>query len=142
MKFILAAATMAVLCVAQPAQADLLTTMNKYVGMHERTHRASIKKIIGVDPVKTPWCGAMLGAVVRKNGKKPPQGFMKASSWKTYGRAVSPSQARKGDVAVARYGRHTFVVSHRKGSKLCGPGGNTSNRVKVGCYGGVVAVRR
>lgn len=122
--------------------ADLLSVMSRYEGMHEIRNRKALKAMLQVDPRRTPWCGAMMTYAVKKIGRKPPAGSLKAASWKHYGRAVKRSAARRGDVAVVRGGRHVIAFSHWKGSKACGKGGNTSNRVAAACYSGVVAVRR
>ena len=131
------------IALAAPAHsADLVSVMARYEGMHERTNRAALKKMLGVNPSATPWCGAMLTYVVKRAGKRPPAGSFKAANWRSYGKSVKRSNARRGDVAVVRGGRHVIAFTHWQGGKACGIGGNTSNRVKRACYGGVVAVRR
>lgn len=126
-----------------PAQAgDIASVMSRYAGMHEVRNRAAIKRMIGVDPRRTPWCGAMLTFAAKKAGKRIPSGSFKASSWTRYGKPVKRSNARHGDIAVVRGGRHVIAFTHWKGGKACGWSGNSSNRVQATCYGGVVAVRR
>ncbi len=122
--------------------ADLLSVMSRYEGMHEVRNRKALKAMLKIDPRRIPWCGAMLTYVVKKAGKRPPAGSLRAASWKHYGKAVKRSQARRGDVVVVRGGRHVIVFQKWSGNRACGKGGNTSNRVKTACYGGVVAVRR
>ena len=133
----------AAISMAAPANsADLVSVMSRYEGLHERSNRNTLRKMLGVNPVSTPWCGAFMTFAVKKIGRKPPAGSFKASSWSRYGKAVKRSQARRGDVAVVRGGRHVIAVTGRKGAKLCGWSGNASNMIKHACFGGVVSVRR
>ena len=117
-----------------------------YIGLHERKHRAKLTRYVGVNPSRTPWCGAFAGAVVKRSGKTPPKGFMKATSWRNWGSGVSLKQARKGDVVLVRtsYGHHVGFYAGMDGNHVRILGGNQSNQVKVSSYrvGSVRAVRR
>lgn len=138
------AALIAAILATSPAQADLMSVMSRYDGMHERVNRASLRKVLGIDPVRTPWCGAMLTVVVRKAGKRPPAGSFKAASWKRYGAPAARSAANVGKaIAVVRGGRHVGVyVGTDKRGRTCVKAGNTSNRVKTACYSGKSWVRK
>lgn len=141
---ILAAALLAALhghALATPA--DQITKLS---GMHERSNRAALKRTLGVDPARIPWCGAAAAWAVRKAGRKPPAGYMRAIAWRGYGKAVSMSHARRGDVLVLRNrrGHHVTILTRKAGGKVCAIGGNQGNKVKESCYSAraVVAVRR
>lgn len=128
------------------AEAGVYSLAKRYVGLHENKHAGKLKKTIGVNPRKTPWCGAFVGTIVKKAGKSVPAGYMRAVSWKKVGRAVSLKHARKGDIVVVRtkYGNHVGFYSGQSGGKVQLLGGNQSNQVKVSNYrvGSVQAVRR
>lgn len=129
-----------------PSLATPADQISKLTGMHERSNRAALKRTLGVDPVRVPWCGAAVAWAVRKAGRKPPAGYMRAISWKQYGKAVTIRAARRGDIVVVknRRGNHVSIVTKVSGGKVCATGGNQSNRVKQSCYSArsVVAVRR
>lgn len=108
----------------------LVTAAQKYIGLQERRNRAALKRILGIDPVHTPWCGAFMGKVVRNNGGKPPRGYLKASNWRYWAKRASGPIA--GSVAVMR--SHVLVVTHVDGRRVCGISGNASNAVSRKCY--------
>lgn len=120
----------------------LLIAARSHVGLSERRDAAKIKRLIGVNPRRTPWCGAFVGAMARKIGRKPPAGYMRAASWRRWGRAVPLSAARPGDVVVLH--RHVTIFTRRTKGRVCGIGGNQSNKVRESCYRAnrVVTVRR
>ncbi len=118
---------------AAPAQSkSLLSVAQQYIGWHETKNSASLKKLLGVNPRRTPWCAAFLSAVMRQTGRKPPAAPNLSSSWRSYGKAVKLSQARPGDVVVMR--GHVTIFTKRKGNKVCGIGGNQKNMVVESCY--------
>lgn len=132
-----------VLFLSTPAMpSDLYTTAKQYIGMSERGSRKSLRKMLGVDPVRVQWCGAFLGLVARKAGYRLPASHNIAASWSRFGRSVSLKQAKRGDIVVLR-GHVTIFSGFAKG-KVCGVGGNQSNAVRESCYrtSRVVAVRR
>lgn len=116
-------------------------------GMHERKHRRSLRRVLGVDPVRTPWCAVLVGVAVRKNGHKPPRGYYSAGSWRKWGRHVRRSNLRRGDVILrrSRYSRSGFHVGivksvSRRGVIACS--GNTSNRIKCSRWKRIHSGRR
>ena len=141
MKALLVAASL-MLAVPTVSTAGMLSVISKYQGMHEVKNRASLKRMIGVDPRRVPWCGAMMTYVAKRAGRKPPVGSFKAAAWQRFGKTVKRSQARPGDIAVVRYGQHVMIFTGFKSGKACGWAGNTSNRVAHGCWGGLISVRR
>lgn len=40
----------------------------RYIGYSQRTHRAELKELLGVDPVRTEWCAAFVNAVLAESG--------------------------------------------------------------------------
>jgi len=124
-----------------------LNAITRVVGLHEVKNRKTIQAMVGVNPARTPWCGAAVGYAVRKTGGKPPQGFNKAISWKNWGKPVSLKNAQAGDVVIFRFkrGYHVALFKGMAGNgKVAACGGNMSNRFKCSNYSArsVVAVRR
>lgn len=124
------------------ASADLLVAARQYVGQTERGSRKALKRILGVDPAVTRWCGAFLSMIARKAGYRLPASHNVAGSWRAFGHPVKLKNARRGDVVVLR--GHVTVFSRFRGREVCGIGGNQSNAVQESCYAmrRVVAVRR
>jgi uncharacterized protein (TIGR02594 family) len=114
---------------SSPTRADMVSIAARYDGMHEQRHRLKLKRIIGIDPVRRPWCGAWLGAVVRQSGRKPPEGYASSWAWKRWGRSVG---ARRGAIAVFKHG-HVGVVESIKNGKVCVWSANWRNRVGLSC---------
>lgn len=130
----------------QLAQAGPYSIAKKYMGLHEAKHNGKLRKYLGVNPRKTPWCGAFVGTVMKRAGKERPSGYMRAANWKKSGKGVSLKNAKPGDVVVVRtkHGHHVGFYAGRKDGKVQLLGGNQSNRVKISNYrvGSVQAVRR
>ncbi len=128
------------------ANAGVYSIAKSYVGLHERKHTGKLQRHVGVNPRRTPWCGAFAGAVVKRGGGTPPTGYMKATSWGKWGKSVSLNQARRGDVVVVRtkYGHHVGFFAGHDGNKVNLLGGNQSNQVKVSGYraANIRAIRR
>ena len=130
----------------EQAQAGAYSVAKRFIGLHERTHTAKLRQYVGVNPRSTPWCGAFVGAVVKKTGKAIPAGHNRAVSWRKWGKPVALNKARKGDVVVVRtkYGNHVgFYAGQEKGRVLL-LGGNQSNQVKISRYSlkSVQSIRR
>lgn len=110
----------------------VLGTAQSMVGMSERSNRGSLRRTLGIDPARTPWCAAWANAVLRRNGYHT-TGSNMARSFYGYG---SRSGGNIGDIAVMPH--HVgFVAGYtvRNGRRYVGVlGGNTSNRVKTAWY--------
>jgi uncharacterized protein (TIGR02594 family) len=137
--------TVLVFAISLPAYAsasNLLTAAKAYVGLDERTNTAALTRVLGVNPRRVPWCGFFVAAMVKRTGGKLPPGHGRAISWRHAGSAVTMTSARAGDVVVM--GSHVMIYTRRDGAKVCGVGGNQSNKVRETCYSSrrVVAVRR
>jgi uncharacterized protein (TIGR02594 family) len=122
--------------------AGLLNAAKAYMGLDERANTATLSRILGVNPRRVPWCGFFVAAMVKRMGGKLPEGHGRAIAWKSAGRAVTLTSARPGDIVVM--GRHVMIYSKRDGKRVCGVGGNQSNKVRETCYSAnrVLAVRR
>lgn len=143
----MACIVLAILLDTAQATAFRYTAIKQLEGLHERKHRTKIRKIIGVDPARTPWCGAAVAYAVRKAGGVPVKGHLGAANWKRFGKAVKRSGARKGDIVVYRFkrGHHVAIFSHfTKAGRHVACGGNQSNRFKCSSYrnSSMKAVRR
>ena len=141
------ACALAILTKEADASQARLAAIKAVEGLHERKHRKQIKRIVGVDPVRVPWCGAAVAYTVRKAGQTPVRYPNKAINWVRFGKPVSLSQARKGDIVVIRTkrGHHVTVYSKRLSkTRFEGCGGNQSNSFKCSGYrvANVKAVRR
>lgn len=124
---------------------EMHTVAAKYTGLHERKNNRALRRLLGVNPARVPWCGYFVATVARQAGKRPPRGFPAARSWTRFSKPVRPSQARRGDVVVVKNRRwHVGIFHSRKNGKVCLLGGNQSNGVRVSCYPSrrVRAVRR
>ena len=58
-----------------PALAGPFSIAKRYVGLHEKTHTKQLAGTLGVNPRRTPWCGAFVGAVMKRAGKSVPNGY-------------------------------------------------------------------
>lgn len=128
------------------SEAGTYSMAKRYMGLHEVKHTGKLAKAIGVNPRRTPWCGAFVATVAKRAGKGIPGGHLRAASWKRAGKAVSLKSARKGDVVVVRTrrGHHVGFYAGRSKGRVQLLGGNQSNMVKISNYriGNVISVRR
>lgn len=126
---------------------SMYSSAKSYMGLHERKNAGTLRRAIGVNPARVPWCGYFVAKAAKRSGYKPPAGAGRAYSWTKFGRKVSRSGARKGDVVVirTRRGHHVTIYAGSAGKgRFKGLGGNQSNRVRVSTYStrSIVAVRR
>lgn len=114
------------------SHSGVIGTAQSMMGLSERGNRGALRRTLGVDPARTPWCAAWANAVLRRNGYRG-TGSNMARSFYRYG---APSQGNIGDIAVMPH--HVgFVAGYqvRNGRRYVGVlGGNTSNRVKTAWY--------
>ena len=94
-------------------------------GLHERQNRGQLKRILGVDPVRIPWCGVYLARLV----SNPPKGYASAHSWRSWKRSVKP---RPGAIAIFRHSHVGLVVAVRKNCILV-KSGNDGDRIRTRC---------
>jgi len=129
------------------ANARRLHIMQRATGLDERKHTARIKRMIGINPRTTPWCGAAMTWAVKSTGGKPPKGSNHASAWKNFGKPVSKSHPRKGDIVVFRFksGYHVAVFKKMAANgriEVCG--GNMKDAFRCATYkrSSILRVRR
>lgn len=106
---------------------------SRYVGLHERSDRNTLKNVVKIDPVRTPWCAAFVNAMLHSVGVQG-TGSNHARSFLRYG--VATNAPRKGDIVVL--GRHVgFYEGHvtRNGRTYVAVlGGNQGNSVRTSYY--------
>ncbi|QRM57025.1 TIGR02594 family protein [Sinorhizobium sp. BG8] len=128
------------------ASAGMLAQAKQYAGMHEVKNNGRLRKMLGINPARTPWCGHFMGLVARKSGRTPPKDFTFARSWLRFGSPVRVAYAKPGDVVVIRNGRgyHVGILSQLTKSAAKLIGGNQSGRVQESQFsrGRIVAIRR
>jgi uncharacterized protein (TIGR02594 family) len=112
---------------------QLHSVASRYVGLHERTNRNSLKAVVNVDPAITAWCAAFVNAILHTSGIQG-TGSNHARSFLRYG--VATNAPKKGDIVVV--GRHVgFYEGHvtRNGRTYVAVlGGNQKNRVQTSYF--------
>lgn len=140
------ATLLSMFAVVETSHAGTYAIAKKYMGLHEAKHTGKLSKYLGINPRRTPWCGAFVGTVVKRAGKPVPSGYMKAATWKKVGKAVPLNRAVAGDIVVVRtkYGNHVGFYSSQKNGRVQLLGGNQSNRVQISNYkiSSIQAIRR
>ena len=116
----------------------------KYIDYTERTHRAELRELTGVDPVRTEWCAAFVNAVleesdiVSNNDHKYP---LTARAFLQWGTKVT--EPKPGDIVVFPRGNSSWqghVGFYLKTMEINGVeyymilGGNQSNKVSIVPY--------
>ena len=117
-----------------------------YLGYTERTHRAELKELTGVDPVRTEWCAAFINAVLEESGitsnndhKYP----LTARAFLDWGMSVSKEDIKPGDIVVFPRGTQGWqghVGFYLRSTDINGVeyyyilGGNQSNKVSIELY--------
>lgn len=106
---------------------------SRFVGLHERVNRNTLKAVVRVDPAITAWCAAFVNAMLHTSGIQG-TGSNQARSFLRYG--VATNTPRKGDIVVV--GRHVgFYEGHvtRNGRTYVAVlGGNQKNRVQTSYF--------
>lgn len=119
-----------------PVQYDtthIHSVASRFVGLHERSHRSTLRQVVNVDPARTPWCAAFVNAMLNRSGIQG-TGSNQARSFLRYG--VATNAPRKGDIVVL--GRHVgFYEGHvtRNGRTYVAVlGGNQGNSVRTSYF--------
>jgi uncharacterized protein (TIGR02594 family) len=118
----------------------------KYIDYTERTHRAELKELLDIDPVRTEWCAAFVNAVLEEsniisnsNHKYP----FTARAFLDWGQGISKEDIQPGDLVVFPRGNQGWqghVGFYLKAEVLNGVtyywilGGNQSNKVSIVKY--------
>lgn len=117
-----------------------------YIHYTERTHRAELRELTGVDPVRTEWCAAFANAVLEEsniesnNTHKYPY---TARAFLDWGQAISKDDIQPGDVVVFPRGNSSWQghvgfflrkVDVNDIEYYAILGGNQSNKVSIKLY--------
>ena len=106
---------------------------SRFVGLHERTNRNTLRNVVKIDPARTPWCAAFVNAMLHRVGVQGTNSNQ-ARSFLRYG--VATRTPRKGDIVVL--GRHVgFYEGHvtRNGRTYVAVlGGNQGNIVRTSYF--------
>lgn len=102
-----------------------------YEGLHERKDTARLESLMGHNPIREPWCGYFAAAMHRKAGKPIPDNYGLVSAWRTIGRSVPLSLAKRGDVVA--FGSHVGFFLKTKGKQVCLISGNYNDKVAEDC---------
>lgn len=123
-------------------------TAQPYIGLEERVHRAELKELLDVDPVRTEWCAAFVNAVLEIDGipnlndqtKYPP---LMARSFLYWGERVERADIKRGDVVVfprgnkgwqGHVGFYVDTQMHNGREYWVILGGNQRNEVRYDLY--------
>ena len=126
---------------------DSVVTAQPYIGLQERTHRAELRELLDVDPVRTEWCAAFVNAVLELDGIPGSDSVsdvpLMARSFLSWGERVEPADIHRGDIVVFPRGNQGwqghvgfFVDSQIVDGKEIWIilGGNQSNEVRYDFY--------
>ncbi len=118
----------------------------EYIGLNERQNRQQIKRLTGVDPLRTEWCAAFVNAVLEIEGI-PNNNFhdypLLARSFLDWGSTVESSDIKRGDIVVfprgnsswqGHVGFYVTTVDTNKGQRWVILGGNQANSVRYDLY--------
>lgn len=138
-------ATVALLFVADAAWSnparDFQATKKERVVRHQsRDVVALAERYIGTNPTKMRrlWCANFVGLMEKKVGRKG-TGSNLARSYDRYGKKISRSEVRRGDIAVMKRGRRGghvgyFVAWASKGKAILISGNSRGGKVSKGQY--------
>ena len=85
------------------SETNSVITAQPYIGLDERIHRAELKELLDVDPVRTEWCAAFVNAILELDGIPNNEAHkypLLARSFLEWGERVDPADIQRGDVVV------------------------------------------
>ena len=115
-----------------------------YLGFTERTHRAELRELTGVDPVRTEWCAAFVNAVLEESNIPSNNDHaypLTARAFLDWG--ISVETPRPGDLVVFPRGNQGWqghVGFYIRSTDIDGQehyyilGGNQNNKVSIEIY--------
>ena len=117
-----------------------------YLGYTERTHRAELRELTGVDPVRTEWCAAFVNSVLEESDIKSNNDHaypLTARAFLDWGQKVSKKDIKPGDIVIFPRGNQgwqghvgfyikTQVVNGQEFYYILG--GNQNNKVSIVSY--------
>lgn len=110
---------------------ELVALAERYEGLNENTHRRQLGKILGVDPIDTPWCAAFINVLLRKQGLTG-TGQLSVESFRHWG--IRTTKPLPGDIVVMNGHVSIFVGFSSDGKEVIAIGGNQDDSVKVNYY--------
>jgi len=130
------------------ASTNSVVTAQPYIGLQERSHRAELKELLDVDPVRTEWCAAFVNSVLELDGipnlndqtRYPP---LMARSFLYWGERVQREDIQRGDVVIfprgtagwqGHVGFYVETQMHNGREYWIVLGGNQSNEVRYDFY--------
>ena len=125
-------------------QANPVTIAQEYLGLNEYNNRSQIKRLTGVDPIRTEWCAAFVNAILEIEGipgsETVSENPLMARSFLTWGTPVKKEDIQKGDIVVFPRGSEGwkghvgFYVKTTDDGKWLILGGNQDNTVSYAIY--------
>ena len=80
-----------------------------FVGYDERKHRAALRDLMNVDPVRTEWCAAFVNAILHLEGLPGSESVsdapLMARSFLRWGESVLREDIQRGDIVIFPRGR-------------------------------------
>lgn len=108
----------------------------KYLGLHEVTDNVTLRRVVGVDPAKIPWCAYFISKMEQRAGYNiPTTGW--ARDFLKFGTPVKLNDAKKGDIVIFTRGPkngHVAYYVRVEGDYIVTLGGNQGNSVKYSKY--------
>ena len=97
-------------CVVTPPPPTNITDIAVYfVGYDERKHRAALRDLMNVDPVRTEWCAAFVNAILHLEGLPGSESVsdapLMARSFLRWGESVLREDIQRGDIVIFPRGR-------------------------------------
>ena len=133
-------------CSATPVL-DSVVTAQPYLGLEERSHRAELKELLDVDPVRTEWCAAFVNSVLEIDnipGSESVSDYpLTARSFLKWGNSVDPADIQRGDVVIfprgtqgwqGHVGFYVDTQMHNGREYWIILGGNQNNEVRYDFY--------
>ena len=145
-------------CSSPAISIDSVVTAQPYIGLEERSHRAELKELLDIDPVRIEWCAAFVNSVLEIDNipnlnnqtKYPP---LMARSFLYWGEPVTREDIQRGDVVVfprgnqgweGHVGFYVDTQTHNGREYWIILGGNQRNEVRYDFYSPskVLGIRR
>ena len=113
-----------------------LVFANKYMGLHERTNKKRLRRLLGFDPSKTAWCAGFVNAIELRMDRKGTGKLLARSSLK-YGKDIK--KPKHGDIVVLKRGLlpwqgHVGYYAGETATHVLVLGGNQDNQVSKKLY--------
>ena len=121
-----------------------VTIAQEYIGLNEWNNRSQIKRLTGVDPVRTEWCAAFVNAILEIEGipgsESVSENPLLARSFLDWGTPVKKENIQRGDIVIFPRGREGwkghvgFYVKTTEDGNWLILGGNQDNTVSYATY--------